>query len=194
MKDRTKKMFADELENMLRTMPMDKVRVTDLCQRCSATTPTFYYYFKDKYDLAAWVYLSDISASFGDKEPEYSPERIADSLKNMNLRWSLYKKLFADKSQNSIIKYGLMYTQKLIDDVVRTTTGRAPTKQELLEAKHHTYGIFGLQQEWIFGEIDLSPEELAQFLYDHTPDFLKEDFQHYRFRSKEILSHAGTGK
>ena len=194
MKDRTKAMFAEELENMLKTMTMDKVRVVDLCKRCGAAPPTFYYYFKDKYDLAAWIYLSDISAVFGDKTPEYSPERLAASLEHMNLKWSFYKKLYADKSQNSLIRYGMKYAMKMVDDVVTATTGEHPTAQQLLEAKHHTFGILGLQQEWFLGEINLSSEELAQFLYDKTPEFLKKAFQSYDFHSNEILSNAGTGK
>ena len=53
MKDRTKIMFAEELENMLKDIPLEKVRVAKLCERCGATPPTFYYYFHDKYELVA---------------------------------------------------------------------------------------------------------------------------------------------
>lgn len=194
MKDRTKVMFAEELENMLNTMSMDKVRVVDLCKRCGATPPTFYYYFKDKYDLAAWIYLSDISTAFGDKAPEYSPARLTESLNHMNLKWSFYKKLYADKSQNSLINYGMKYAMKMVDDVVTVTTGKHPTARQFLEARHHTFGIMGLQQEWFLGEINLSSEELAQFLYDTTPVFLKKAFAGYNFHRNEILSNAGTGR
>jgi len=194
LKDRTKMMFAAELEKMLKTMTMDKVRVVDLCRRCGAAPPTFYYYFKDKYDLSAWIYLCDISAAFGDKIPEYSPERLTESLKHMDLKRAFYKKLYVDKSQNSLVRYGMGYAMKMVDDVVTATTGEHPTAQQILEAKHHTFGIFGLQQEWLLGEISLSSEELAQFLYDKTPVFLKEAFRSYDFHSDEILSNAGTGK
>jgi len=73
-----------------------------------------------------------------------------------------------------------------------STDGSAAS--QLLEARHHTYGIFGLQQEWFSGELTLSAEELARFLYEHTPDFLKKAFQEYSFQSARILSNAGTGK
>lgn len=194
MKDRTKVMFAEELENMLKTMTIDKIRVVDLCKRCGATPPTFYYYFKDKYDLAAWIYLGDIAAAFGDKTPGYSPERLAATLRHMNLKWSFYKKLYADKSQNSLLRYSMKYAMRMVDDVVTGATGEPPTARQILDAKHHTFGIFGLQQEWLLGEINLSPEELAEFLYDKTPEFLKEAFQKYDFHSDEILRNAGTGK
>jgi hypothetical protein len=191
MKDRTKIMFADELEKMLRTTSMDKVRVVDLCRRCGATPPTFYYYFKDKYDLAAWIYLCDISGAFGDRKPDYSPQRLAYSLDLMNKRRSFYKKVFAEKSQNSITGYGMKYMTQMVKAVTIAATGAEPTRYQLLEARHHTYGIFGLQQEWLSGETDISTTELAEFLYDHTPDYLKSAFKTYSFKSEEILSNAG---
>ena len=191
MKDRTKLMFAEELENMLKTAAMEQVRVVELCKRCGATPPTFYYYFKDKYDLAAWIYLCDISGAFGDKEPDYSPERLAQSLEFMDKRRSFYRKVFAENSQNSIVKYGMRYMTQMVRDVMLAATGEEPTKAQLLEARHHTYGIFGLQQEWLSGESDISTAELSAFLYDHTPDFLKEAFKKYQFRSDEILRNAG---
>ena len=191
MKERTKLMFAEELEKMLAVTSLDKVRVLDLCRRCGATPPSFYYYFKDKYDLAAWIYLSDISAAFGDREPDYSPERLAQSLELMDKRRSFYKKVFAENSQNSIVKYGMKYMTQMVKDVMLSTTGSEPTKAQLLEARHHTYGIFGLQQEWLSGESNLSTAELAAFLYDHTPDYLKAAFKKYAFQSDEILSNAG---
>lgn len=51
MQDRTKIMFAEQLETMLKTMPLDKIRIVDLCQQCGAAPPTFYYHFHDKYEL-----------------------------------------------------------------------------------------------------------------------------------------------
>ena len=52
-KNRTKKLFATELERMLTEMPLSKVRVKDLCERCGAQRQAFYYHFQDKYDLVA---------------------------------------------------------------------------------------------------------------------------------------------
>ena len=52
----TKGMFADELEAMMERMPLSKVRVRDLCERCGVERRVFYYHFKDKYDLVAWMF------------------------------------------------------------------------------------------------------------------------------------------
>jgi len=137
------------------------------------------------------VYLCDVSSAFGDKSPDYSPERLAFSLELMKKRRSFYKKVFAENFQNSIDKYGMKYMTRMVKDVMLATTGAEPTAIQMLEAKHHTYGIFGLEHDWISGALDISTQELAESLYDHTPDYLKVASKKYSFRSDEILSNAG---
>ena len=39
--------------------PIDKIRVTEICKAADIERPTFYYHFKDKYDLVAWMFCSD---------------------------------------------------------------------------------------------------------------------------------------
>ena len=57
----TKGMFADALETMMERIPLSKVRVADLCARCGVERRVFYYHFKDKYDLVAWMFERDYS-------------------------------------------------------------------------------------------------------------------------------------
>jgi AcrR family transcriptional regulator len=191
MKDRTKAMFAEALEYLLKTKPLNKIRVLDLCRECGATPPTFYYHFHDKYDLVAWIYLRDIAGAFGDRKPDYSPERIGNSLKLMGKKRSFYQKVFAENSQNSIMKYCMDYVIQMVKDVMISTTGSEPSAEQMLEAKHHSYGIIGLLKEWIFGETTVEAEILARFYYEHTPGFLNEAFRKYYFQSDDILSNAG---
>lgn len=36
MQERIKMMSAEELESMVKTIPLEKIRIVDLCKRCSA--------------------------------------------------------------------------------------------------------------------------------------------------------------
>lgn len=53
LRDYTKRLFANTLADMMRTTPLKKIRVKDLCARCGAEQQSFYYHFRDKYDLVA---------------------------------------------------------------------------------------------------------------------------------------------
>ena len=135
MKDRTKIMFADTLEEMLKEMPLDKVRVARLCECCGATTPTFYYYFHDKYELVAWMFLQDFAGAFADQEPEYSPDRMNQSSIRFAKRRNFYQKAFDDQSQNSIAEYLINFNLQISREAVKYYTGQDLTYDQEFAVK-----------------------------------------------------------
>ena len=52
----TKWLFAKTLRDMLRENTLRQIKVIDLCKACGTDRQTFYYHFRDKYDLVAWIY------------------------------------------------------------------------------------------------------------------------------------------
>ena len=190
MKDRTKVMFADTLEEMLQEMPLEKVRVAKLCERCGATTPTFYYYFHDKYELVAWIFLRDFAESFADQDPEYSPSRMNQSTIMFAKRRNFYQKAFDDHSQNSISDYVVDFNVQISRDAYRFHTGEDLTTDQEFSVKYHVYGVMGMFRDWLFGET-MTAEYLNASLYEKTPDFLKEAFSIYPFSTNNLLMKAG---
>lgn len=190
MKDRTKIMFADTLEEMLQEMPLDKIRVAKLCDRCGATTPTFYYYFHDKYELVAWMFLQDFAGSFADKEPEYNPDRMNESSIRFAKRRNFYQKAFDDRSQNSIGEYLIDFNVQISREAVKYHTGKELTTEQEFTVKYHIYGVMGMFREWLFGK-DMTSEYLNTSLYEKTPDFLKEAFAVYPYSTDNLLGRTG---
>lgn len=187
MKDRTRIMFAEELEEMLKTTELDKIRVSTLCKRCGTTTPTFYYYFHDKYELVAWIYLNDFLTQTGGRQQEYSAYTLIAMNSQLNTHKAFYKRAFDDRSQNSIEKYMFQFSMKLSADAYAAANdGQSLTKEQLTAVRYHAYGIIGLFKDWIFDRNDLTSEEMSQFLFSKTPDFLKEAFSKYDYPSDKI--------
>ena len=189
-KDRTKIMFADTLEEMLMTMPLDKIRVSKLCESCGATPPTFYYYFHDKYELIAWMFLQDFSGTVGDDSPGYNTEVMNKMTQRMEARKTFYRKAFTDQSQNSISDYMQAFNIQLSRDAVKNLTGEELTPNQLFAVKYHVYGVMGMIREWLFGE-DVTIEELNQYFYERTPDFLKKALAAYPYSADNILAKVG---
>ena len=191
MKDRTKIMFAETLEEMLQERPMSKVRVSALCARCGATTPTFYYYFHDKYELVAWMFLRDFTGVVGNREPSYTAEVLISVAKRLESRKNFYRKAFSENAQNSIDEYSREFNLQVAEDAVKRSTGQAElTEDQKMAIQYHNYGVMGLFREWLFGET-LTVEKMNTFLFEKTPDFLKEAYAQYEYRSEEILQRAG---
>ena len=193
MKDRTKIMFAETLEEMLQTMPLEKVRVAKLCERCGATTPTFYYYFHDKYELVAWMFLQDFAEEYGDKDPSYTPSRLNQTTMRMAKRRKFYQRAYDDSSQNSITKYMQSFNMRLSREAVLHHTGKELTEDQVFAVKYHIYGIIGMFREWLYGD-SMTTEYLTAHLFERTPDFLKEAFSVYPYSTEDILQRAGKNK
>ena len=187
LKNQTKLLFAQKLEEMLQTIPMDKIRIIDLCKRCETIPQTFYYHFHDKYELVAWIFLYDFSKVYGDKSPEYSVESIIRSLEQMDKRRNFYQQTFTEHSQNSINEYIQQFNVFTATQAIESFTNEKITSSQLYEIKYHSYGSMGLFREWLMKKSSITISELAEFQYDHTPELLKKAYQNTSFDSSKIL-------
>lgn len=60
----TKKALADALKQLMAEKPLQKISVGDICERCSMNRKSFYYHFRDKYDLVNWVFYTEFAEQF----------------------------------------------------------------------------------------------------------------------------------
>lgn len=68
MSQMTKKSLAVSLKKMLAQKPLEKIKVIDITEDCEVNRQTFYYHFKDIYDLLEWVYTNEATRAFGRKK------------------------------------------------------------------------------------------------------------------------------
>ena len=53
----TKQALATALRELMEQVPFDKIQVQHICERCGMNRKSFYYHFKDKYDLLNWILI-----------------------------------------------------------------------------------------------------------------------------------------
>ena len=61
----TKDILAESFLELINDKRISKITINDITSNCGMTQPTFYNYFKDKYDLIAWAYTSDTGKIMG---------------------------------------------------------------------------------------------------------------------------------
>ncbi len=71
-KQTSKELIVDSLSQLLRERPFDKLTVTEIAANCGIAKRTFYYYFKDKYELALWFYIHPLDRYYSEKMGEVS--------------------------------------------------------------------------------------------------------------------------
>ena len=47
----------------MKKKPLDKIRITEICQAAEIERSTFYYHFEDKYELVAWIFFQSAEAT-----------------------------------------------------------------------------------------------------------------------------------
>lgn len=55
----TKRALSSALKELMQEKPFQKISVADICERCCMNRQSFYYHFKDKYDLLIWIFDTD---------------------------------------------------------------------------------------------------------------------------------------
>lgn len=181
IKNLSKRAFADALEKMLVTIPIDKVRVTALAKSIGTSPQTFYYHFKDKYDLIAWIFLNDFYQVQQQHQGDYSADELLVMIMTMDQRKRFYQKAFTDKSQNSIENYIRQMNLEWAEKAVQFEFHRKMTPLEYTQFIYHNNGVIGLFEDWLFDRLPIDINQLAQFDYVHTPLFLKQAFSKYPY-------------
>ena len=71
MSQMTKRALVASLKELMAEKPLDKITVTDLTEHCGVNRMTFYYHFKDIYDLVEWACVEKLPRPGGQKDLRY---------------------------------------------------------------------------------------------------------------------------
>ena len=64
----TKRALEQSLKNLLLKKPLTKITINDIAEDCGINRMTFYYHFKDIYDLVEWSCLEDARRALEEKK------------------------------------------------------------------------------------------------------------------------------
>ena len=148
----TKYALEDALKKLLLQKPIDKITINDLTEECGISRMTFYYHFKDIYDLVEWVCIEDVKRALKDKKTydtwqEGMGQIFEAVLENRPFIMNVYHSISKDKIESYLYKL----TYQLIADVV----GEKCAGMELAEedkrfiAEFYKYGFVGTMLDWI---------------------------------------------
>ena len=81
----TKHALAEALKGLMAEMPFEKINVSQICERCGMNRKSFYYHFKDKYDLVNWIFDTEFISLIRDENLENVRTRYKE-------RWAFIEK------------------------------------------------------------------------------------------------------
>lgn len=114
----TKRALAAALRELMEEMPFEKIQVTHICERCQMNRKSFYYHFKDKYDLLNWIFdteiLSFVQHYFQPQKMEERIEEVRAVCHYFYENRNFYRKALQVQGQNSFSEHFREYVMPII--------------------------------------------------------------------------------
>ena len=127
MAERTKLWIADKMKDLMKKKPLDKIRITEICQAAEIERSTFYYHFRDKYELVAWIFFQS-----ADQINIIDLHDAANAMRQMKNDMIFYKRAYEDTSQNALWQYMLEYFSAKYTELAKKMSGQETLDAQLL--------------------------------------------------------------
>ena len=163
----TKRALEQSLKNLLLKKPLSKITVADIADDCGINRMTFYYHFKDIYDLVEWSCLEDAKRALDEKKTydtwQQGLLQIFEAVQeNKPFIMNVYRCVHAEQVEK--------YLQPLVDGLLigvleeesRGMTIRDEDKQFI--AQVYSYIFIGLMLDWIKDNMREDPRQIVERL------------------------------
>ena len=159
----TKRALAAALRELMEEMPFDKIQIAQICERCDMNRKSFYYHFKDKYDLVNWIFDTEF-ISFSRDIANYLPsddrwELIERACEHLYADRAFYRKALLIKGQNSLSDHLREYLFPLIK--IRITQLLNDDAASEFTINFFTDAILCAIERWLLDKQCMPPEEFV---------------------------------
>lgn len=167
MSNITKRALEASLKNLLLQKPLNKITVGDIANDCGINRMTFYYHFKDIYDLIEWSCVEDATKALeGKKTYDTWQEGFLNIfnavLDNKPFIMNVYRSV--SREQIEIYLYKLTYNL-LIDVVNEKSVGMAVSDEDKkFIADFYKYAFVGIMLNWIRNDMKEGPKQIVDRL------------------------------
>lgn len=184
MMDRTKQLFADKIMQLAKNKPIKDIQIKELCVLCGVERTTFYYHFRDKYDLVAWIFKQNYIEEASRAETINDERMIREMFHRLSMQKEFFLNALQDSSQNNLREYMLAFYIGIEEKVLCEYYHTDSLNEELLyEVRNYSFGCMGQTIDWLLGKNNLSAEKMAHYQYKFMPEELKNAFQEVRATS-----------
>lgn len=152
MANTTKLALEASLKRLLLHKKIDKITINDLTTDCGISRMSFYYHFKDIYDLVEWVCVEDGKRALqGKKTYDTWQEGMTQVFEAVLENKTFIQNVNSAVGREKIESYLYKLTYQLIADVVEEKCAgiELPQDDKAFIANFYKYGFVGIMLEWI---------------------------------------------
>ena len=156
----TKRALEASLKHLLLQKPLNKITINDIAEDCGINRMTFYYHFKDIYDLVEWSCQEDASRALaGKKTYETWQQGLLQIFQAVLDNKPFILNVYRSVSREQVENYLYRVTYDLLESVVEEEAQGMSVRQEDKEliATLYKYLFVGLMLDWIKGDMKGDP-------------------------------------
>ena len=162
--DATKQALANALKQLLQKKQITKITINDITEACGISRMTFYYHFKDIYDLAEWTFQETLHAATADCHTRDSWQQgFLNLLEILKAHQSLILNAYRAMDRELVERYLRREVEALLLPVVEEQAVgiKISEKGKHMVAIFYAYAFMGVVMEWIQQNMAASPQEVA---------------------------------
>lgn len=163
----TKRALEQSLKNLLLKKPLTKITINDIANDCGINRMTFYYHFKDIYDLVEWSCMEDARRALEDNKTydtwQQGYLQIFEAVRaNKPFIMNVYKCVRREQVEE--------YLNPLVDDlmlgIIEEESRGAVVRDEdkAFIAQIYSYILIGLMIDWIKDDMREDPQTIVDKL------------------------------
>ena len=167
MSNVTKRALEQSLKNLLLKKPLTKITIGDITEDCGINRMTFYYHFKDIYDLVEWACLEDARRALDEKKTydtwQQGLLQIFEAVQeNKPFILNVYRCVHREQVEKYLQPLVDQLLLDVIDEEAAGMTLRDEDKQFI--AQVYSYIFIGLMLDWIKDDMREDPRQIVDRL------------------------------
>ena len=162
----TKRVLADSIKKLMEQKPLAKISVGDIVEECGLNRNSFYYHFKDKYDLVNWIFYTDmINRIQVDNVLTGSTWELVDTITHYFYEnKSFYMNALSVSGQNSFAEFFV----DIIKQIVRPRIGESFADTDEEEQDFYIYffidAYVAATFRWLQGGAQIPPDKFSEMV------------------------------
>ena len=163
----TKRALEQSLKNLLLKKPLTKITVGDITDDCGINRMTFYYHFKDIYDLVEWSCLEDAKRALdGKKTYDTWQQGLLQIFKAVQENKPFILNVYRCVHREQVEKYLQPLVDQLLLNVINEEAAGITVRDEDKQfiAQVYSYMFIGLMLDWIKDDMHEDPQQIVEKL------------------------------
>ena len=139
-------------QNLLLQKPLTKITVGDIAEDCGINRMTFYYHFKDIYDLVEWSCLEDAKRALEEKKTcETWQQGLLQIFEAVQANKPFILNVYRCVHREQVEKYLQPLVDRLVLDVLNGEAQGLLVREEDMQfiAQVYSYVFIGVMLDWI---------------------------------------------